>query len=629
MEIALWLVVIVLCVVAVAALAERWQTSAPLLLVLVGIAASFVPFLPEVALEPELVLVGILPPLLFSAAYNTSFIDFRAKKGTIASLSVGLVIFTTLIVGLVAWWLIPDIPLAAGFALGAVVAPPDAVAATAIARRVGMPLAVVQVLEGESLVNDATALTALRTAIAAVAGTVTVLQVGVSFLLAAGGGVVVGLIVALVYIPLRRRITTPAFDTALSFTIPYLAFVPAESVHASGVVAVVVAGLLIGHKTPMVSSGTARLTTEANWRTVSFLLENLVFLLIGLQLPALVSALGEDDISVGVLAAAAAGIYLATVVTRFAWVFVGGWAQRRSWFGGQSAAVDRRELTVISWAGMRGVVTLAAALTLPMDFHNRSVLIFMAFFVVVGSLLIQGSTLPWLVRRLRLAPPDPGELALEEAALLDRATQAGDTRLDEVSGQAAADVLARLRVRAEDRRNAAWERVARSGRSETPIEAYTRLRLAMLSAERGAVLSARDEGGYSDEAVRRVIRMMDVEQGMLDSPMDTGHGGTSELTAPNEIAGSCPHLDVARDFSIPADPACEGCLADGSTWVHLRRCLSCGYIGCCDSSERKHAAEHFTRTGHPVIRSAEPAEAWRWCYVDRLLGSPPPPQAAG
>lgn len=187
MEIALWLVVIVLCVVAVAALAERWRASAPLLLVLVGIGASFVPFLPEVALEPELVLVGILPPLLFSAAYNTSFVDFRAKKGTIASLSVGLVIFTTLVVGLVAWWLIPDIPLAAGFALGAVVAPPDAVAATAIARRVGMPLAVVQVLEGESLVNDATALTALRTAIAAVAGTITVWQVGVSFLLAAGG----------------------------------------------------------------------------------------------------------------------------------------------------------------------------------------------------------------------------------------------------------------------------------------------------------------------------------------------------------------------------------------------------------------------------------------------------------
>ena len=169
---------------------------------------------------------------------------------------------------------------------------------------------------------------------------------------------VVGLIVALVYIPLRRRITTPAFDTALSFTIPYLAFVPAESVHASGVVAVVVAGLLIGHKTPMVSSGTARLTTEANWRTVSFLLENLVFLLIGLQLPALVSALGEDDISVGVLAAAAAGIYLATVVTRFAWVFVGvgattvvvRWSVRRRGPAGADGHL---------MGGMRGVVTLA------------------------------------------------------------------------------------------------------------------------------------------------------------------------------------------------------------------------------------------------------------------------------
>ncbi|MFN8124961.1 MAG: Na+/H+ antiporter [Candidatus Nanopelagicales bacterium] len=620
MEIALWLVLIVVTVVAVAALAERWRTSAPLLLVLVGIAASFLPFLPQVELEPELVLVGILPPLLFSAAYNTSFIDFRARKGTIASLSVGLVIFTTLVVGLVAWWLIPDIPLAAGFALGAVVAPPDAVAATAIARRVGMPQPIVQVLEGESLVNDATALTALRTAIAAVAGTVTVIQVGFGFLLAAGGGIVVGVIIALLYVPVRRRITTPAFDTALSFTVPYLAFVPAEELHASGVVAVVVAGLLIGHKAPLVSSGTARLTTEANWRTVSFLLENVVFLLIGLQLPALVRALGDDDIAIGVIAAAAAGVYLATVVTRFVWVFAGGWLQRRSWFGSQSPDSDRRDLTVISWAGMRGVVTLAAALTLPVTFHNRSALIFIAFVVVVASLLIQGATLPWLVRRLRLPPPDPRELALEEAALLDRAAEAGDERLGTLSDGVDDDLADRLRARSDDRRNGAWERVARPGAAETPIEAYTRLRLEMLGAERDAVLAARDDGGFTDEAVRRVIRLLDVEEGMLDSPAEAAGRADTELSAPESLTVTCEHLAAAHD-QPPAERAeCVDCVVEGSTWVHLRQCLTCGELRCCDSSPRTHATRHFAQSEHPVMQSAEPGESWRWCYVDRLLG---------
>ncbi len=623
MEIALWLVAIVVGVVVTAALADRWRVPAPLLLVVIGVAVAYLPVVPHFELEPELVLVGILPPLLYSAAYNTSFIDFRAKKGTIASLSIGLVIFTTVAVGLVAWWLIPGIPLAAGFALGAVVAPPDAVAATAIARRVGMPMSVVQVLEGESLVNDATALTALRTAIAAVAGTVTVLQVGFGFLLAAGGGVVVGVVVAAAYIPLRRRITNPTLDTALSFTIPYVAFIPAESVHASGVIAVVVAGLLIGHRSPTISSGTARLTAEANWRTVSFLLENVVFLLIGLQLPGLVAAMAEDGISLAVIGAAAVGVYLATVVTRFVWVFASGWLQRSSWFGAQSAGTERKDLTVISWAGMRGVVTLAAALTLPMDWPHRSVLIFIALCVVVASLLVQGASLPWLVRRLHLAGPDPGQLALQEASLLDRATAAGEERLGDLTGDAPAEVVTRLRTRADDRLNAAWERVASPGGRETPTEAYTRLRLAMLAAERDEVVSARDGGDYPDEVVRRVIRLMDVEQGMLDSPTPDGWGRGGDLVTPAD-AGTCRHLRAATAAPAPETFACADCVTEHTSWVHLRQCLTCGTVGCCDSSPAAHATRHFTETGHPVIRSIEPGESWRWCYPDRLLGAAPP-----
>lgn len=623
MQIALWLVAAVLCVVAFAALAERWRTSAPLLLVVVGIAASFLPFVPQVALEPEVVLVGILPPLLYSAAYNTSFIDFRAKKGTIASLSVGLVIFTTLVVGLIAWWLIPGIPLAAGFALGAVVAPPDAVAATAISKRVGMPVSVVQVLEGESLVNDATALTALRAAIAAIAGSLTVLEVGLGFLLAAGGGVVIGVVVAALYIPLRRRISTPAFDTALSFTVPYVAFIPAESIHASGVVAVVVAGLLVGHRAPLVQSGAARLTTDANWRTVAFLLENIVFLLIGLQLPALVQGLASDPLPGATVGLAALGVYVATVLTRFVWVFGGGWLSGVPRFGRSRTRPDNAELTAISWAGMRGVVTLAAALTLPLALPHREVLVVVAFVIVVGSLLLQGTTLPWLVRRLRLRPPDRAELALQEAALLDAVAKAGCVRLDQVStAEDPPDVLERLRQRPVERSNAAWEMVARTGGGETPSRAYARLRLEMLDSERTAVIEARDHGGYPDEVIRQVIRQLDVEEGMLDNAVTADGAPDVELTAPESVAGRCSHLDRAPARPAPQPPlACGDCVAEGTTWVHLRMCLACGSLGCCDSSERRHATAHFARFGHPVMRSVEPGESWRWCYVDRLIGS--------
>ena len=283
-ELVLLLVLGALLIVVFSAASPRLGISPPLLLVVAGIATSFVPAVPQFELNPEIVLIGILPPLLFSAGYNTSFVDFRANRGAILSLSVGLVVFTAAAVGFVASWAIEGLPLAAGFALGAPVAPPDAVAANAVARRVGMPKQIVSVLEGESLVNDATALTALRAAIIAIGGTVTVLEVGTDFVIAAAGGIAVGLVVALIFIPIRKRINTPAFDTVVTFTIPYVAYLLAEHIEASGVLAVVVTGLVIGHKAPLLTSGTQLLTAYSNWVTVGFLLENAVFLMIGLQL---------------------------------------------------------------------------------------------------------------------------------------------------------------------------------------------------------------------------------------------------------------------------------------------------------------------------------------------------------
>ena len=262
MHIALTIVALAATVLTLTALADRIGFSAPLLLMLVGIGVSFVPFIDEPQVGPEVILLGFLPPLLYSAAIRTSLIDFRTNRRPIAFLSIGLVIFTALGVGLVTWLLL-DIGFATAFALGAVVAPPDAVAATAIARRIGLPRRMVLILEGGSLVNDATAITCLRVALAAIGGGVSAFEIAGGFLIAAVGGVAVGLAVAWVVVQVRRHVTEPVFDTALSFLVPFLAYLPAEELvlpgvkdfHGSGVVAVVTAGLVLGHKSPVIQSG--------------------------------------------------------------------------------------------------------------------------------------------------------------------------------------------------------------------------------------------------------------------------------------------------------------------------------------------------------------------------------------
>ena len=620
---ALWTLLGLLVVIGCAAFSPRIGVPAPLLLIVVGILASFSETVPDLDLNPEIVLLGILPPLLYSAAYRTSFIDFNNKRFSIASLSVGLVIATSLIVGVVATWLIPGLPLAAGIALGAIVAPPDAVAATAVARRIGMPTGIVQILEGESLVNDATSLTVLRSAIAALSvGTVVWGQVLWTFALASVGGILVGLAVAYLYLPIRNRIVTPAIDTTLSLAIPFVAYLPAEAIGSSGVIAVVVAGLLIGHQSPTVQSGKARLTADANWSTVTFVLENSVFLLIGLELPVLLQRLGQNPETIRVAVLASLGVYLTTVVVRFAWVFAANLIPPLA----RENPTDARERTVISWAGMRGVVTLAAALTLGSDVPEKDTLVFAAFGVVVASLLIQGFTLPGLVKRLRLAPPDPAKLALERANLIDEISQAGLRRLEELNdGAQDPAVLQRLRQRVDERSQGTWELVALQNAQETPIEAFVRLRQQMMVAERDEVLRARDSGRYTDEVVREVIERLDVEEAMMDLSHLSRSERDEDLVAPDELAGGCGHLAAATGLPVPPEPlTCAACRDAGTRWVHLRMCLDCGHVGCCDSSEGKHADGHFRSTGHPVMRSVTPGEAWRWCYIDKVIGNPQP-----
>ncbi|KQR62336.1 sodium:proton antiporter [Arthrobacter sp. Leaf337] len=624
MEVALGLLVLVAVVCAGSALGRKLNVSVPLLLVLAGVAGSFLPFVPHIELNPELVLVGLLPPLLYAAALRTSLFDFGSNRRAIGLLSVGYVIFGTLAVGFVVWWLFPEIPLAAAIALGAVVAPPDAVAATAIARKVGMPRRIVTILEGESLVNDATALVCLRAAIAAISGSVSAAEVAGGFLLAAGGGLVVGLAAAYVLTALRKRIRNVAINTSTSLVAPFVAYLPAEAIHASGVLAVVVTGLVMGTKAPSMPNGAARLSQRSNWNTVQFLLENSVFLLIGLQVRTIIDGVQDDSLGAGRIWAGCAVILLAVLVLRPVWVFPATYLPRLI------PSVRRADpappwqfAAIVSWAGMRGVVTLAAVLVLPAELEHRSVLILAAMVVVGGTLALQGFTLPALVRLLRVQGPDQREDALNEASLMQLATSAGVARLQELrTDNDPPEVVAMLKRRTQERGLAAWERLGRpASEAATPSQRYAQLRLAMLEAERAKVLELRRGGEYAHEVLSEVLDRLDVEESMLDlslNELDTsGEGGGEGIARPG---GVCGHLESARSPAVPRDASCADCVREGTTTVHLRMCLTCGNVGCCDSSPGTHASRHFEATGHPVMRSIEPGEDWRWCYKDDLLG---------
>ena len=632
-DIAIEVVALVAVVAAGAALARRLGISAPLLLIVVGIAASYLPFVPRVQLSPEIVLVGFLPPLLYSAAIKTSLVDFSKHRRSIGLLSVGLVAFTATGVGLIAYWLLGSLaeqdgqqplPLWAAFALGAVVAPPDAVAATAIAKKVGLPRRVVTILEGESLLNDATALVFLRTAIAAAATAPTFLDVGLDFLLAAGGGVVIGLIVAIVLAKIRRRFTDPVLDTTLSLTAPFIAYIAAEEVHASGVLSVVVTGLVLGHKAPIIQSAASRMSERTNWRTFQFLLENAVFLLIGLQTRWILDDLSRSPLSARTIALATIGVFLAVILLRPLWVFPTTYLSRMILGRSRPGPLSWKSVAVVSWAGMRGVVTLAAVFVLPENTPHREVLVFIALAVTAGTLLLQGSTLPWLVRRMRLPGPDPAEDALQEAAVLQAAHKAAEEVLDRiVSPTDPPEVINLLRQRGEARALAAWERLGRpESEYETPSEAYRRLRMEMLQAERAHILKVRDDGLVADEVLQRAQIQLDIEESILDRVEADDVGGQSESLRVQPPPGAeCEHLAEAPCVLTPNTPeGCEECLATGSTWVHLRLCLQCGHVGCCDSSPERHASKHFESEGHPVMRSFEPGEEWRWCFVDEKLG---------
>ena len=618
MEILLLVVGCVSVVLLVTSACRRIPVPAPLLLLVVGAVASYEPWVPLPELSAELALFGFLPPLLYAAAVNTSLVDFRANLAAIGYLSIGFVLFCAVGVALVITGLLP-VPFAAAFAVGAIVAPPDAVAAVAVARRAGLPRRVVTILEGESLLNDATALVSLRTAIAALGAAVTFADVGTDLALAMLVGPLAGFLVAKVSIwlfKMLRDVRDPMTSTALTFLIPFAAYALAESVHASGVLAVVVAGLMVGHVTPTVRSATARVSTWMNWSTIQFVLEHTVFLLIGLQTHSILSAAAAFPVSNVTVALVSSAVLLTVIVARLVYVMV-----VRPLLSPAHRRLSWQEALIISWAGMRGVVTLAAALTLPHDTPLCPVLLLIALVTVAGTLLIHGLTLPLVARWLGVRGPDPREDALQEAMVTQRSVTAGIEAMKRAAGPDDADLIVGVKEAGRRRIDLQWERLGRSlgeAGTESRAMAYRRLRLAGLQGERTKLLEIRDRGFADHEVLSALLAELDVEEATLVT-RELRDREVLDSAPRTEGEAPCVHLDAApAEVDFEAHGECLDCVAAHEEPVELRMCLSCGHIACCDSSPGKHATLHFRQTGHPVMRSIEPGEHWRWCYIDQL-----------
>jgi Na+/H+ antiporter len=515
--------------VLLAAIARHYDVSAPLALVVAGLLAGLIPGFKQIELDPELVLYVLLPPLLWSAGLESSYHGLRRNIRPIGLLAVGLPLATTFAVGYVAYKTVPELTVAAALTLGAIVAPPDAVSATAVGRKLGLPRQMMTLLGGESLLNDATALTAYKVSLAAAIGTAATWRTGLAtFALAAAGGVVVGLALGMLTAFIRWRLDDPLVESALGLVAPFIIYLAAEEIHGSGVLAVVVAALILGQKSTRAGYAT-RLQDNAVWKALQLILESFAFLMIGLQLPTVVGEL--EGITAKVIAVSSAAVLATVIGVRIIWVFVFAYLPRVLFprIREREPRPTPSQVFVVAWAGMRGVVSLAAAFGVPLTtmsgapFPGRPQLVFLTFVVVIGTLLLHGLTLPWLIRRLGVQGDEARTDALAAAGAQDKAARAAAERLDELLAseevtdvhERAADVLRSWNTR---RRNSAWERLGRDAAEigESPAAAFRRLRLEMLAAERAAFIEERDNGKIDDEVLREVLRGLDLEEATLN-----------------------------------------------------------------------------------------------------------------
>jgi monovalent cation/hydrogen antiporter len=516
MELLVTILFLLLCSVVLGWIARHFAFPYPIALVVGGAALGFAPHLPQFPFDPESILILFLPPILYQAALLTSWRDFRANLRPIGMLAIGLVIVTTLAVGAATKWLIPDLPWAAAFVLGAIVSPPDAVAATAILSRLRVPRRVVTVLEGESLVNDASGLVLYKFAVAAVlTGSFSLGQASLEFIGVSVGGVAVGVTLGLLFVFIHRHLHDAFIEVLTSLSVPYVAYIVAESVHVSGVLAVVAAGLVRGRYSPEIVSAEMRILARSVWNILVFLLNSLIFILIGIQLSAILTRLtgysGRDLFLYGML------VSMVAIAVRFLWIYPATYLPRlvSARVRERGPAPPETETFIMSWCGMRGIVSLAAALALPRElasgdaFPQRDLIIFLTFVVIAVTLVFQGLSLGPLIRRLRVGTDwsiqgeeQKARLAMGKAALAAIDAMAQRESVPE-------DVAERIRAEFTEQVTVA---VGPGVVLSPGVNLVKRLRQSAIRAERRELIRIWRENQISDEVLHRIEESLDYQE---------------------------------------------------------------------------------------------------------------------
>lgn len=515
-------------VVALAVVAPYLKIPYPILLVFGGLVLGFVPGLPQFTLEPDLIFLLFLPPLLYEAAWTTSWRDFRANLRPISLLAIGLVLFTTTLVAIVAHTIIPGFPWAAAFVLGAIISPTDAVAATSIAQRLGVPRRIVTIIEGESLVNDASGLVAYQFAIAAVVtGAFSLGDASLRFVIDSVGGILIGLAIGLLLTQVHRFLNNPPLEITITLLTPFAAYLIADRVGVSGVLATVTTGLYLAWRAPVLFSADTRQQALAVWGNLIFLLNGLVFIFIGLQLRGILEKLSDTIAkrSIANLLWYAVVVCIAVIVVRIVWVFPGTYLPRllSSRIRKRDPDPGWRNVVVIAWSGMRGVVSLASAFAIPFTAHgapfpDRALILFLTFCVIFATLVLQGLSLPFLIHSLGLK--DDGGAEREEAEARKTTAQAALNRINELieEGNVPKEAAEHLRTHYEVRYKSIVD--ASDGEKHTAIADhlanYQYLQQETLKAENDAIISMRSHGDISDEVFRTIERELDLDEQRLE-----------------------------------------------------------------------------------------------------------------
>ena len=514
-------------------LSNKYKFPFPIALVLSGVCISIIPGLPVIELAPDVVFIIFLPPLLYAAAWNTSWHEFKANIRPISLAAIGLVIFTTLMVAVAAHWLIPGLSWPVAFLLGAIVSPPDAIAATSVTKGLGLPPRVITILEGESLVNDASGLVAYKYALTAIsAGNFILWKAGINFLLVATAGIAIGLMIGyLMYLVHKKFVCDPIVEVTLTFLTPFASYLIAEHFHFSGVLAVVSTGLYLSFSSAEILTHQSRIMAYAVWDVVIFILNGLIFVLIGLQLRSVMN--GISDYPSTLLALYGIVISFVVIIVRFIWVVPAALLPRfLSKRIREKESFDLRNVVIVGWGGMRGVVSMAAALALPLllpngaAFPHRSLVIYLTFCVILSTLVLLGFTLPWVIRRLGITPHS---MAAEEYEIRTHVVSETITHIEENLSLVQAELLHNIKSKYEVKYNRLQKTDLPAnyfGQGQTLggniFNEFTQLQIDLISVERKTLERLHLNGDGSEEILRKIERELDLEETRLQMEMYAG-----------------------------------------------------------------------------------------------------------